>query len=94
VLFRGIIIFMATLNNATLLTVHRRHYDSYAYIMGAPREITGSSYARRGTLRYTVSQKHQSTYLHNRETKLGINDSTCSLSEPLSISVTAVFISH
>jgi hypothetical protein len=43
-----------------------------------------------GTLRYTLSQKHQSTYLHNRKRKLGINDSTSSVN----LSVNAVFINH
>jgi hypothetical protein len=39
-----------------------------------------------GTLRYTLSQKHQSTYPHNTQTT-GINDPTSSISVPLSMSV-------
>jgi hypothetical protein len=40
-----------------------------------------------------LSQKRQSTYLHNRETKLGINDSTASVSVPLSISMSLLSLS-
>jgi hypothetical protein len=40
-----------------------------------------------GTLRYTLSQKHQSIYLHNLETKFGINDSTSSVSVSTTVSL-------
>jgi hypothetical protein len=58
--------------------------STFANIMDAPQEVDRPG---AGTLRYTLTQKHQSKYLHNRETKLGINDSTSSVSVSLSSSV-------
>jgi hypothetical protein len=46
-----------------------------------------------GTLRYILSQKHQSTCLQNRKTKLGINDPTSSVSVPLSFSASLLPLS-
>jgi hypothetical protein len=46
-----------------------------------------------GTSGYTPSQKHQSTYLHNIETKLGLNDPTSSVSVPPSVSVSLLYLS-
>jgi hypothetical protein len=66
-----------------------RSWENYA--MGAPRQVARSG--RAGNFMLHSSQKHQSTYLYNRETKLGINDSTPSVSEPLSVSVLLLSLS-
>jgi hypothetical protein len=49
--------------------------------------------SRQKWIGYTLSRKHESTYLHNREKKLDINDYTFSVSLPLSTSASMLSLS-
>jgi hypothetical protein len=63
-------------------------------VLWARHEKSPEVYRRGGgTLRYTLSRKHESTYLHNREKKLDINDSAFSVSLPLSTSASLLSLS-
>jgi hypothetical protein len=60
--------------------------------MDSRREVARSN-RRGGELYATLTQNHRSTYLHDRQTKLGINDFTSLVSAPLPISVSLLSLS-